>query len=242
MYSFNIKIAGVVVGINCNYIDTMDLCNDYIVNDDIDFSVEIDNKDIEFEKEKSIKEAILEGIPVYKYEDGYLETLAVYRKIVTKMLDYNVCLFHGAGICLNDEAFLFTAKSGTGKTTHINLWLEKYKDAFVVNGDKPLLKIDDNKIYLCGTPWSGKEGLNKNCIKPLKAICILERDKANHIERIDYKSAFNHIYPQIYKPSDVTYMRKTLDLLGTIGKSIPIYKLGCNMDIEAAEVSYNGMK
>lgn len=242
MINFNIKLADVLIGITCNYEDTKKLCENYIVQDENpEFCVSSNMEDIEFERQKSIREARYEGIPVYDYENGYLETLAIYRKIAVKMLDYNTCVFHGAAIALNNEAYLFTAKSGTGKTTHVDLWLKQFKGSYIVNGDKPLLKINEDSVYVCGTPWAGKEAFNTNCIVPLKAICILERDVTNHIEKINYKDAFDMLVQQIYRPSDIEGIKKTLNLVSMLGKGVSIYKLGCNMEEEAAIVSYNGM-
>ena len=242
MNKFLIKLADIVIEINSIYDDVLDLCKDYIVKDENPvFSIFTNMDDITFERDKSISEAIYEGIPVINYENGYLETLSVYRKIVNKMLEMDICLIHGAAIALNGEAYLFTAKSGTGKTTHIKLWLNAFKDAYVINGDKPLLMFKDDKVYVCGTPWSGKENLNRNVIVPLKAICILQRDETNHIEKISFKEASNTLIQQIYKPKDFNDIKTTLGFVSKLGKLVPIYKLGCNMEDEAAIVSYEGM-
>ena len=78
-------------------------------------------EDIDFEREKSASEDEVEGIPTRHFSDSYLEELAVYRKIAEKMIDYDTILFHGSVIAVDGIGYLFTAKSGTGKSTHIGI-------------------------------------------------------------------------------------------------------------------------
>ena len=142
----------------------------------IDFSVAITLSDIAFERERSEAERQIEGLSPHHFSDPYLETLAVYRKIAEKMPDYGVVLFHGSCIAVDGIGYLFTAKNGTGKSTHTRLWRELLKDrAVMVNDDKPLIRIDENGAVVYGTPWDGKHRLSTNTSVPLKALCVLER-------------------------------------------------------------------
>ena len=114
MTTFTICIADKKIGITALHESTKIYCKDYICEGDPDFSVIVSQKDIEFEREKSARENILEGIPVQDFSDAYLETLAVYRKISDQMILYNTLLFHGSVIAVDGVGYLFTAKSGTG--------------------------------------------------------------------------------------------------------------------------------
>ena len=240
---FKIGLAGRIVGISSMYDEVYELCRDYLIREenltsDEDFHVTISQDDIEFEREKSIKEAIFEGIVPYDYEKSYYETLAVYRKIAVEMLKYDTWLMHGAVVGVNDQAVLFTAQSGVGKTTHMNL---KYiPGAFVINGDKPLLKFVDDGCEVCGTPWAGKEALQTNTILPLKAICLLERGELNEIERVVFEDVYPMLLQQVYRPSDPQAMMKTMELIKRLGETIPLYKMNCTMELEAARVAYEG--
>ena len=99
------------------------------------------------------------------------------------MISYDTILFHGSVIAVDGIGYLFTAKSGTGKSTHTRLWREYFGDrAAMVNDDKPLLKITDSSVIAYGTPYNGKHRLGTNISVPLKAICILTRAADNHIE------------------------------------------------------------
>ena len=80
---------------------------------------------------------------------------------------------------MDGEAYIFTAVSGTGKSTHAMLWREVFGERVrMINDDKPLIRITpEGKAVVYGTPWDGKHHLSKNSAFPLKAICWLTRAK-----------------------------------------------------------------
>ncbi len=243
MFKGKYKIADRVVEISSIYIQVQELCADYSCNDNVDFSVMISQQDIDFEREKSAAEDKKEDIPTRVFSDSYLETLAVYRQITEYLLDDDILLFHGSVIAVDGEGFLFTAKSGTGKSTHTRLWREYFGErAFMVNDDKPLIRLTDSGAVVYGTPWDGKHRLSTNTSVPLKAICILERSAENHINKITRKDAYSMLMQQTHRPRNAVKMAKTLTLIDKLGENVSLYRLGCNMDISAAEVAYNGMK
>lgn len=173
----------------------------------------------------------------------HLETLAVYRKISEIMPPNDGYLFHAAVIEANGVAIAFTAKSGTGKTTHIRLWKKVFGDLVgIINGDKPLMRFIDGKLYAFGTPWSGKECYNKNISRPLHAIVIVERGKTNSIEKVEPKDAAQKFLSQIYLPkTNNALFLQTLALADKTLKCTPVYRLFCNMDEDAAITAYNAI-
>ena len=237
------KIAERVVEINSLYEKVHNYCRDYETDETADFSVSITPDDIVYEKQKTDSEYAYEGLPLPNFSDALLEETAVYRKIGEKMPDYDTIIFHGSVIAVEGQGFLFTAKSGTGKSTHTRLWREYLGEkAVMVNDDKPMLKITDNGVIAYGTPYNGKHHLGCNMSVPLKAICILTRGEKNSIVCIDKKEAYAMLLQQVYRPNDPVQMAKTLKLLDRMAENVGLYKLVCNMDIEAAKVAYNGMK
>ena len=200
-------------------------------------------RDIDEEKENASAEDRLEGIPMRAFSDGYLETLAVYRKLAAALLPDNILLFHGSCVCVDGEGYLFTAKSGTGKSTHTRLWREMLGSrAVMVNDDKPLLKIQENGVTVFGTPWDGKHHLSTNIAVPLKSICILEQGKQNEIHRITPQEAYPMLLQQTNKPQDARLMYNTLQLLDSLKDSVRLYRLRCNQELEAAEISFKSMQ
>lgn len=237
------KIGGKIVEIDSIHKEVHTLCKDYICGQISDFKVETSQPDIDYEREKSAAENRKEGIPIRNFSDEYLETLAVYRKIADKMLESDTILFHGSVIAIDGIGYLFTAKSGTGKSTHTRLWRELFGErAVMVNDDKPLIKVSENGIMVYGTPWNGKHRLSTNISVPLKAVCVLERSEENHIEKVTADSVYHMLVQQVYRPQNPQKLLKTLQLIDILSENAGLYRLGCNMDISAAELAYNAMK
>lgn len=227
-----IKIAGLLIDVKNKYSFFSQMAQGFLGEGKADFTVEV-APDI-------IQKAIEENP---EYSEGYVESLEIYRIICRKILEYDAMLMHCAAICVDGEAYLFTAVSGTGKTTHISLWKEKFGDrCFVVNGDKPILRMVDGKFYACGTPWRGKENYGTNLNVPIKAICILERGEKNEIKQIPAHEAISTVITQTLRTNDMYEMEKMLTLSDKLLTSVPFYRLKCNMDKEAADVSYEGMR
>ena len=209
------------------------LCTGYETQGTADFSVKTEQKDIGYERSRADRPDC---------SDAYLETLAVYRRIAERMPEYNAFLFHGSAIAVDGEAYLFTAKSGTGKSTHARLWREMLGErAVMVNDDKPLIRVHpDGAATVYGTPWDGKHRLSSNIAVPLRAICILEQAKENRIREIAREEALTMLLQQAYRPADPAALSKTLTLIDRM--NVKLYRLGCRIDIEAAELSYNTMR
>jgi len=243
---FNISLAGRVIEVSAFFESTKTFCKDYLTDSSAEDSIEITAEDIAFEREKSAREDKLEGIPVREFSDAYLETLAVYRKIADGMIMHDTILFHGSVIAVDGVGYLFTAKSGTGKSTHTRLWREYFGErAVMVNDDKPLIRITEEGALVYGTPWDGKHRLSTNFVVPLKAICVLERGEVNKIQSVTKKEIYSHLMQQMYRPRVAGHperMVKTLELLDSLAEKVSFYRLECNMEADAARVAYEGMK
>ena len=131
---FCVKLAGVLIAVETRYAFTERLCADYIVDvspDECAFAVSATPEEIAAENDGE------EG----EFSPAYCESLALYRKICTRMLDYDAFLFHAAVVSYEGRGFAFTAKSGTGKSTHVARWTRALGDRIkVINGDKPILR------------------------------------------------------------------------------------------------------
>ena len=242
MTEFQIQIAGKIVSIRAMFDSTKEFCRDYLSIGPTNFTVQTDMNDIAFEREKSAREDELEGLPVRDYSDQYLETIAVQRKIVEELFAHNILLFHGSVVSVDGHAYLFTAKSGTGKSTHTRLWREVFGSrAVMVNDDKPLLCITAEGVLAYGTPWNGIHRRGQNICVPLKAICILERGTENCIRDITPKEALAMLVQQSNRPRNPRQMGKYLELLDTMTRQVAFYRLECNMELEAARLAYEVM-
>ncbi len=239
---FTIRLAGVDIGIEPMHDYISEYCRDYISSGEPAFTVTVTQADLDAERATSEAEDRLEGIPIRQFTDAYLETLAVYRKIAQTLLDRDILLYHGSCVAVDGVAYLFTAKSGTGKSTHVELWRQLFgQRVTIVNDDKPLLAVSETGVTAYGTPWDGKHRRSTNMGCPLKAICILERSQTNQIVPVSVKEGYALLLQQTYRPKDPLALAKTLKLLDKLLSRVEIYRLGCNMDPSAALVSYRGM-
>ena len=112
----------------------------------------------------------------------------------------------------------------------------------IINGDKPIVRKIDGEWWVCSTPWAGKEGWKRNVSSPLHAIVIVERATENTICELSPESCFEQIMGQIYLPCNGEARLVTFDLLDQMARRVKFYRLGCNMENEAAATSYNKLK
>lgn len=228
---FYLSMAGQTIEVHSLYDRCLSMYVDYMIPNaaikSTDFSVDIVPRNIK--KENDISQRNIGENEIYRYLDpGYLEFFAIQRKICEEMPTYNTMLMHGAVVAHKGKAYMFTAPSGTGKTTHIRKWLDNLEDAYVVNGDKPLIKIINNEVIAYGSPWCGKEKMGRNCMVPLKAIIFLERAENNSIEEISFYDAFDKLFSQTYKPERTDQLKKTINLLAQMNNKIHFYRFRCN--------------
>lgn len=199
----------------------------------VEFVISTTEEDIAFE----------ESMSEFPTPLNELETFAVQRKLSEALIDYDTILFHSSALAVDGQGYLFAAVSGTGKSTHARLWREAFGDRVtMINDDKPFIRIGEDEVRVYGSPWDGKHHLSTNTSVPVKAICILTRDTTNHIEKISPQDAFSVLFQQTYRSKDPAKLAKTIDLIIRMTEKVSLYRLGCNMDPEAAKVSYEGMK
>ena len=239
--AFTIALAGRSIEIRPQYAHLRTLCAAYLTSAPPDLTVTVTPEDIAYERQRAA-EAATEGDPVPHFSEAYGETLAVHRKIARAMVAYDTLLFHGSAVAVDGQAYLFTALSGTGKSTHTRLWCQHFGSrAFMVNDDKPFLRLLDGKVYACGSPWDGKHRLSTPTQVPLKALCLLERGEKNRIEPISRREALPQLLQQSYRPEEPAQLERALALLDAMTAALPLYRLYCNQEPSAAVVAYEGM-
>lgn len=151
-------------------------------------------------------------------------------------------LIHASCVGHNGHAYPFIAKSGTGKSTHSSLWLKHIPDTELINDDNPILRIDDNGIWLYGSPWSGKTPCYRNIKVALGAITKIERSQTNSIQRLNPIMAFANMLPACSSMRwDNDIYNSMCDTITKIIENIPIYTLFCKPDEEAAIICHKAI-
>ena len=232
--NFTVKFADKYIKIDSQYPDLKNFCKDYLVEDGpIDFSITLTQEDILHEQN------LCQDM---EYPLSYLETLATLRKIAETLPSLKRFLMHGASITYDDKAYLFTAPSGTGKSTHIRLWKKCLGERVrIVNGDKPFLSFDDGEVRIYGTPWAGKERWQRNCSATLHGICFVNRGTENKIRKLEPSECLTQLFKQIYLPADSEAAGATLELMDVLVRTVPLYYLECDMSEDAVRCSFEAL-
>lgn len=151
-------------------------------------------------------------------------------------------MLHSSAVILDGKAYLFSAPSGTGKSTHTALWREIFGErAVILNDDKPAIMLRKDGITACGTPWSGKSDLNINSEVPIQGICVLTRSGENYIRPLAANRAVYSLLDQTIRPEDADAMDALLSCIDRVAANIPVWQMGCNITPEAAKLAYKYM-
>ena len=240
MYQFTVRLAGLNIEINSLHARVMAICRKFTVDQKPDIKLVSNQLEVDKEKRKYIETVGYRNDPW----DGFVELSSVLKSICTEFIDNDIFMMHGAVIADGLFSYLFTAPSGTGKTTHILKWIEHIPGAFVINGDKPFIKLskEGSKPLACGSPWAGKENLYTNTMVPLKSIILMERAEENYIEEISFIEAFPALLQQTYHPDDEEKMRKTIRLLKRLYPAVTFWRFHFNnFRDDCFDVAYNAL-
>ena len=197
---FKIELAEHVICVDNQYEYIYELCKDYLTEKKEEFCVLATTEEI-----------LAEGKDGENWPADYLESLAIYRKICHHLLEKQIVLFHCSALELDGEAYLFAAPSGTGKSTHAGLWRSVFGERVtMINDDKPLLKISGSGIFVYGTPYGGKNGIQTNTCAKVKSIFMLHQAPENTVRRMSPSEAFPMLLSQTYRRKDTEGMLCTM--------------------------------
>lgn len=237
---FNLKIADHVFRVSTITDVTYRLCQRYLTTEPAEYEITVTRESIARERELTKK--LVQGRFLDTLTDEQLEETALYRLICEYLAKKSILLIHASAVSVDGQAYLFAAPSGTGKTTHVKLWKAVFKErAVVINDDKPLVYVSKNQILVYGTPWSGKERLDTNICCPLQAICFLSRGQQNRIVAVGKEESLPLLMNQIYRPYDRGSLAQVISNVTVLLNRIPLFKMQCNMEPEAAMTAYQMM-
>ncbi|MCC8151509.1 MAG: hypothetical protein LIO96_08670 [Lachnospiraceae bacterium] len=233
MDTFHIELAGVPMEIRSRYSYCRWFCRDYLTEKDPLFSVYVEDDRLAEMREYSPE-----------MRDEFLERDGIYSAIASRLPFYERVTLHGACIAYKGKGLLFTAASGTGKSTHIGLW-KRYvgADVDIVNGDKPIFHIEKDRITAYDTPWCGKEGWNRKQSAVMSAICFLRRteDGVNRIRRVDPDEAISLMLRQMFHPYEPEATGLMLELFDRMLGALPLYLLECDRSEDAVRCSFEAL-
>ena len=146
-------------------------------------------------------------------------------------------LVHASVVRHRGKGYAFIAKSGTGKSTQVSMWLRYIPDCDLMNDDNPIVRLIDGKAWIFGGPWSGKTPCYRNVKAPLGAITRIDRAEQNSVERLKGVEAFASILPSFSMMKwDKDIFNRICELTSQLAETTPTYILHCLPNREAAEV------
>lgn len=239
---FVIRLADVNIGVTHRCRRVRQICDEYIVDAEPEFTVKVTAADIRADRERD-PGAINRRLIHKLLAPRYYEATSIYRKICLKLMDYDAFLLHAAVVSVDGEGYAFLAKSGTGKTTHAKYWLEYFGNrAFMVNGDKPILRIIGDQVYAYGTPWCGKENQNTNTGVPLKAMFFLERGQGTTVTKMPGTMIPERIASQLLITKNGKERERTFELADRAMALVPMYRLSCDMNPDTAMIAWQSIQ
>jgi len=242
MAAFSMKIAGHTAAVTSLFESTPQYFRPYLTDSPPEFSITVTREHINFEQADLLAEAHRDSFKPRIFTDPFLERAAIQRAFAEYLFDFDILLFHGSSLAVDGEGYLFTAHSGTGKSTHTRLWRQIFGDrAVMVNDDKPFLELQQHGVLLHGSPWSGKHGLDTNVCVPLKGLCILERGAENRIRTANPEEALPMLQKQAYRPLDQAKAPAFLQRVHQLSVSVSLWSMVCNKNPEAAQIAYDAM-
>ena len=240
MAEFRMKIAGHTAQVFSRFDSTRDYCKAYLTEDAPEFTITVTPEDLAFEQAELLAEAKAEGMKPRKFTDPFLDRAAIQRAYADWLFDREILLCHGSTVAVDGKAYLFTARCGTGKSTHTRLWREVFGDrAVMVNDDKPFLALTDHGVLACGAPWSGKHGLDTNITVPLAGICILERGAENSIRPAAPEEALPRLLHETHCPPGQEDRFRIL--VHRLAAQTRLWRMECTKDPQAARIAHKGM-
>lgn len=149
-------------------------------------------------------------------------------------------LFHSSVVSLEGKAYMFLGKSGTGKSTHSQLWLKHIEGTELVNDDNPVVRIIDGEARVYGSPWSGKTPCYRNVDYPIGGIVKLKQAPANSIQRMGAIEAYVALAMSISGMRWKKWMGDGIhETENQLTASVPVWHLSCLPDQNAAELCHS---
>ena len=241
--SIVVELAGVPIEIVCRTRETFNFLKGYATDKAPLAHIEPTNDDLEARSAFMRAFNENEGVSRYELTDLYVENTEIESQLAKTLVSYGILRFHASALCMDGEGYAFTAPSGTGKSTHSRLWREAFGDRVVmINDDTPLIRVEEDSVFLCGYPWSGKHGIEANVSAPLKAIVLLERGAENQIEKISAAEVFPYVFKQAHTSGRREALMKILTLERRLLERVKCFRLRCNMSPDAPLVAWRGLK
>lgn len=234
MGAFSCGIGGHTFAVNSLFASTAHYCARYPATGEPEVTLTILPQQLEAQQDALRQEALAEGMKPRTFTDPFLERTVLQGMIADFLRPFGFFLLHGSTLIFQGKAYLFTAKCGTGKSTHTRLWRQVFgEQVTMLNDDRPFLEWTGSAVTAWGSPWSGKHGLDTNTSAPLGGICILERGREDRIFSLTPEEALPFLKTQA-APEDWPFLEK-------LAETTPLWRMECTKEPTAPMVARDAM-
>lgn len=227
MCIFYVKVAEIVFKIAANYVETKQFFGEFLIEEND-----------EYEKINIDKAEISEFIKQYPSFDMKMGERAIVKYKMDKILvKYDTFPVHASALSYKGKAYLFTALSGVGKSTHAKLWKDSFGDDVVmINDDRPYIKIIGDKVYAYSHPQSGKYNIYTNTSSEISVISKIIRDDSNFIKPISKGVFFPFMVQQTYTMDEIWITSKIINMIKMVLEHVDVFEIHCNTETNAARI------
>ena len=226
------RIAGLVTDLDCDYPRTIRQAEAYREDTPEEPAIRIPSQ--------------VEKIPQFRHlspdlSDDDWEYVLTCQEFYLQLLDHQGMMVHASAVVLDGKAYLFSADSGTGKSTHTQLWLKRFPKAYILNDDKPAVRWEEGRLFAYGTPWSGKTDWNVNEKVPLGGLVFLQRSETNWVRPASGNRMVNNLLKQTLRRLSANRMEKMLTMADILLQHTKVLELGCNISLDAVDTVYRAL-
>lgn len=237
------RITNQNIQITSIYGDIHERCMAFRVDAKPDYKIATTGADIDAQWEKLTNQDRAEQPPIRSFSEAYMETRAIFDNIAESMPRFDTLVLHGSAVATNGQGFLFLSKRNMLKAFFANLWANSDIGgvSVLLNNDTSMIYLSEKEATVYSVPWYSGRASVVNQSAPLKAICLLESAKKNHIDQLDFHTSHSVLLRHSFSPIGEYARFKRLNLVNTLLKYVEMYRFECNMDSEAVPIGYHMM-
>lgn len=223
------KIADVVVEMQQQFDETAYWYAPYLYNgeEEPEFSIGVTDEEINY--------LVTEGVGI---TPSIAENMVLGNKFNRRLMKFYGSYIHSSAMVFDGKAYLFSAPSQTGKSTHTKKWLNRFGDRVkIINDDKPSFRFINGKCIVYGTPFAGGTDVQLNTSAELGALVFIERSEENSLEKLPTSRAVSLLISQSPGRANERVGDRQLEMFSMLLSKYPAYLLRCNMDDSAVDTA-----
>ena len=230
----NVKFAGIPVALKLKHTAYLPSFKPFLTDENPLMTIEINNDELDFLVQKCPKDRT----------ETYIEYTELSHFVSDALLPYGRTVYHGLSFYWQNRAWLITGPSGVGKTTHYLNWKLQFNDELtIMNGDKPIISLENEKVIVNPSPWHGKEGMHRSTTAELAGIVLLTQSDSNTMRLLSKREAAAPLYAQVlYSAQNPGQVADACKIVSAMIESVPVWLLSNRGDAESAALCRETLK